>query len=228
MPGAHEVGGRVLSLDRTTRSRRCWAADAELVQRAVRHRAARQRAVRSARRVRRQEPALRRAVDRGRLPPRTAGRAPRSSARLAARAGAMFEARARRPRPHLDDKILTAWNGLMIAAFARGARVLRPARTHLAAAARAARVPARRAVGRGAPHAAPPVPRRATPPSTAMPRTTRAWSGACSSCSRPTATRRGSSGRCDSSAGRTSCSGTRRRRLVQHDRAQDPSRARCG
>jgi uncharacterized protein YyaL (SSP411 family) len=29
-----------------------------------------------------------------------------------------------RPRPHLDDKILAAWNGLMIAAFARSARVL--------------------------------------------------------------------------------------------------------
>ncbi len=29
-----------------------------------------------------------------------------------------------RPRPHLDDKILTAWNGLMIGAFARGAQVL--------------------------------------------------------------------------------------------------------
>jgi uncharacterized protein YyaL (SSP411 family) len=36
----------------------------------------------------------------------------------------MFSARARRPRPHLDDKVLTAWNGLMIAAFARAARVL--------------------------------------------------------------------------------------------------------
>jgi uncharacterized protein YyaL (SSP411 family) len=36
-----------------------------------------------------------------------------------------FGARLRRPRPHLDDKVLTAWNGLMIAAFARGARVLR-------------------------------------------------------------------------------------------------------
>jgi hypothetical protein len=35
----------------------------------------------------------------------------------------LFTARAARPRPHLDDKILTAWNGLMIAAFARGARV---------------------------------------------------------------------------------------------------------
>jgi uncharacterized protein len=37
----------------------------------------------------------------------------------------LFGARLTRPRPHLDDKILTAWNGLMIAAFARGARVLR-------------------------------------------------------------------------------------------------------
>jgi uncharacterized protein YyaL (SSP411 family) len=36
----------------------------------------------------------------------------------------LFEARATRPRPHLDDKIITAWNGLMIAAFARAARVL--------------------------------------------------------------------------------------------------------
>jgi uncharacterized protein YyaL (SSP411 family) len=36
----------------------------------------------------------------------------------------LFEVRARRPRPHLDDKILTAWNGLMIAACARAARVL--------------------------------------------------------------------------------------------------------
>jgi uncharacterized protein YyaL (SSP411 family) len=36
----------------------------------------------------------------------------------------LFERRASRPRPHLDDKVLTGWNGLMIAAFARGARVL--------------------------------------------------------------------------------------------------------
>jgi uncharacterized protein YyaL (SSP411 family) len=31
---------------------------------------------------------------------------------------------ATRTRPHLDDKVLTSWNGLMISAFAQGARVL--------------------------------------------------------------------------------------------------------
>ena len=36
----------------------------------------------------------------------------------------MFEARVQRPHPHRDDKVLTAWNGLMIAAFARMARAL--------------------------------------------------------------------------------------------------------
>ena len=36
----------------------------------------------------------------------------------------MFRARLERPRPQRDDKVLTAWNGLMIAAFARMARVL--------------------------------------------------------------------------------------------------------
>jgi uncharacterized protein len=40
----------------------------------------------------------------------------------------MFEARLGRPRPHRDDKVLTAWNGLMIAAFARVARTLRASR----------------------------------------------------------------------------------------------------
>lgn len=32
-------------------------------------------------------------------------------------------ARAQRPRPHLDDKIICAWNGLMISAFAKGYQV---------------------------------------------------------------------------------------------------------
>jgi uncharacterized protein YyaL (SSP411 family) len=37
---------------------------------------------------------------------------------------ALLARRGLRPRPHLDDKILTAWNGLMIGAFARAAQVL--------------------------------------------------------------------------------------------------------
>jgi uncharacterized protein YyaL (SSP411 family) len=36
----------------------------------------------------------------------------------------LISIRKRRPRPHLDDKIITAWNGLMISAFARAAQVL--------------------------------------------------------------------------------------------------------
>jgi uncharacterized protein YyaL (SSP411 family) len=36
----------------------------------------------------------------------------------------LFEARAKRPRPARDDKIVTAWNGLMISAFARASEVL--------------------------------------------------------------------------------------------------------
>src|SRR5438094_677870 len=36
----------------------------------------------------------------------------------------LFVIRAQRPRPHLDDKIIAAWNGLMIFAYARAAQVL--------------------------------------------------------------------------------------------------------
>jgi uncharacterized protein YyaL (SSP411 family) len=55
---------------------------------------------------------------------------------------ALFEARLSRPRPHLDDKVLTGWNGLMLAAFARSARVLPSADArsrYLGAAERSAR-----------------------------------------------------------------------------------------
>jgi len=49
----------------------------------------------------------------------------------------LFEARSKRPRPHLDSKILTSWNGLMISAFAKGYVVLGD-REYLRAAERAA------------------------------------------------------------------------------------------
>jgi uncharacterized protein len=56
---------------------------------------------------------------------------------LGAARQALFDLRAKRPRPHLDDKIITAWNGLMISAFARGAQVLNDP-GYLEAASRAA------------------------------------------------------------------------------------------
>jgi len=58
-------------------------------------------------------------------------------ARLESGRRLMLAARNHRARPHLDDKILTAWNGLMIAALARGAGPLDTLR-YLDAAARAA------------------------------------------------------------------------------------------
>jgi hypothetical protein len=58
-------------------------------------------------------------------------------ARLAAARKKLFESRSRRPRPPLDDKVLTAWNGLMISALARAAQVLDEPR-YLAAAESAA------------------------------------------------------------------------------------------
>jgi uncharacterized protein YyaL (SSP411 family) len=44
--------------------------------------------------------------------------------RLADSCAKLLAIRSVRPRPYRDDKILTAWNGLMISAFARGAQVL--------------------------------------------------------------------------------------------------------
>ncbi|MGE5213421.1 MAG: thioredoxin domain-containing protein [Nitrospirota bacterium] len=49
----------------------------------------------------------------------------------------LFATRTHRPRPHLDDKIIAAWNGLMISAFARAAQVLDDPR-YLEIAARSA------------------------------------------------------------------------------------------
>ncbi len=50
----------------------------------------------------------------------------------------LFQARAERIRPHRDDKILTAWNGMMIGTLAYGAEVLREPR-YSGAAEKAAR-----------------------------------------------------------------------------------------
>ncbi|MEY2538229.1 MAG: uncharacterized protein QOG67_1969 [Verrucomicrobiota bacterium] len=49
----------------------------------------------------------------------------------------LLSIRAKRPRPHLDDKILASWNGLMISAYARAAQILDEPR-YLEAATRAA------------------------------------------------------------------------------------------
>ena len=43
----------------------------------------------------------------------------RDSALLASAKEKMFDARAKRVRPHLDDKILASWNGMMLGAIAR-------------------------------------------------------------------------------------------------------------
>src|SRR5262249_20251538 len=49
----------------------------------------------------------------------------------------LFAIRGQRPRPHLDDKIISAWNGLMISAYARAAQVIDEPR-YLEIAARSA------------------------------------------------------------------------------------------
>ena len=145
---------------------------------------------------------------------------------LGARAAAHVRGALERPRPHLDDKVLTAWNGLMIAAFARAARVLRALGDD--GARRGDAVPRGGGAGRGV------CPRRAcgTADDGTLLRRYRDGDAEIDGYAEDYAylifgllelfqadpIRRGSSGRSRCSAGRTSCSGTRRRRLVQHDR----------
>ncbi len=59
-------------------------------------------------------------------------------ASLAQSRARLLAQRAQRPPPHRDEKIITAWNGLAISAFARAAHPLREP-SHLATAERAAR-----------------------------------------------------------------------------------------
>jgi uncharacterized protein YyaL (SSP411 family) len=61
-----------------------------------------------------------------------------ASDRLQAHLSRLREIRARRPRPQLDDKIVTANNALMISALAKAHRVLGPGHGFLEAAVRAA------------------------------------------------------------------------------------------
>lgn len=57
---------------------------------------------------------------------------------LAASRALLLEKRDFRPRPHLDDKTITAWNGLMISAFARAYQILGDEDCLMAATAAAA------------------------------------------------------------------------------------------
>ena len=50
---------------------------------------------------------------------------PALEARLLPLRAKLLAAREKRPAPLLDDKVLTSWNALMIAAYAEGGRVLK-------------------------------------------------------------------------------------------------------
>jgi uncharacterized protein YyaL (SSP411 family) len=49
---------------------------------------------------------------------------PEIAGSIAASGAKLLGLRSKRVRPHLDDKVLTAWNGLMISAFAKGGAIL--------------------------------------------------------------------------------------------------------
>ena len=128
---------RVLHLEHRRDSTPCWASRPRTGSAtATASREGSNVRQRSARRVHRQEHPLPGAHRRGDGAPfqpavrRSAGRA-RSAPR-----SVLMAARAKRVRPHLDDKILTAWNGLMISAFAKGGAVLDDAALRRGRAAR--------------------------------------------------------------------------------------------
>ena len=109
--------------------------------------------------------------------------------RLAASKKALLERRAQRIRPGLDDKVLTSWNGLMLAAFADAARALdNPA--YLTAA--------RQTRGSSSPSSARPKAgccargRTDGRRSTATWKTTHIFSKGCWRCTRPRSSRSGS------------------------------------
>ena len=104
--------------------------------------------------------------------------------------GRLLDVRRQRPQPARDDKVLTAWNGLMIAAFADAARGLRRAATGGRRRARGRSHPdtscattTAACAGRGRTAA------RSTP---ARSRTTPTSPTGCSRCTRPRSTSAGS------------------------------------
>ena len=132
-----EERGRVLHLERRGDPRVAGRARGRLVLLTATACGGRQRGARPARRIHRPQHSLPGAYH-GRDTARHFGRpAEEVRAALGRSRAQLLEARAKRPRPHLDDKILTAWNGLMISAFALGGAVLEEPR-YAEAARRAA------------------------------------------------------------------------------------------